>query len=178
MACTSKCGWAIRGCLPWSRPLLPWNMYVSGRWMCPGLEHVNLHQGKNVRVIMELGVYKRLVFKPTLFKWRPHTSNRMFQNVMQSCGSVPWPWTCQLYYVGPSNKLGIFCLLFTHSGWIWKFGWSCVVNIVHKNYCSSQKYSHETLFILVSFPIDSINKSIIIENTDTYSQCSYYWNQH
>jgi hypothetical protein len=113
---------------------------------------------------MELGVYKRLVFKPTLFKWRPHTSNQMFQNAMQPCGLIPWPWIYVNYIM-----------------WVPRTNWEFIIHTFRLNLeiwveLCSRNYAQELLFIPRIFTQNivhpsivpfSIHMIIIIENTDT-----------
>ena len=63
---------------------------------------------------------------------------------------------CQLYYVGPSNKLETPCILCIHFSRTWKIGWShTLLTFVHESLfiICSQK----TMFIPVSFHENSIN---------------------
>ena len=75
----------------------------------------------------------------------------VWHNIIQPYGSVPWAWNMSIILCGSSNKLDT-CLLFVHSSWTWKFKWSYVAGTMCKNYCLSQKYSQETMFVLVLIP--------------------------
>lgn len=74
---------------------------------------------------------------------------------------------CQLCFVSPLNKVRIFFYYSYNHVDIWKFKWSYTSNTFRKNHCSSQYYSYETLFVLVSFIKNIIHNNTITENTDT-----------
>ena len=70
---------------------------------------------------------------------------------------------CQLYYVGPSNKLETPYILFIRFSCTWKIGWSHTLpTFVHDLLFIT--CSQETMFIPVSFHENSINNYNIIEN--------------
>ena len=86
-----------------------------------------------------------------------HYNCRLQHDIIQSCGSVPWPWNMSLVFHGLLNRLGIFVYYsYIHaslgnlSGVILLA--LCVGLIVHpKNicriHCSSQYYSQNLLLI-------------------------------
>ena len=53
---------------------------------------------------------------------------------------------CQLYYVGGLNRVRIFVYYSYIQVDTWKFGGSYIPDTIHMIHCSSQHYSHETLF--------------------------------
>ena len=78
------------------------------------------------------------------------------------------PGICQLYCVGPLNKVRMFIYYSYIRVDTWKFGWSYTPGTMHMNHCSCQHYSHETLFIPVSFTTIIIHSNTIIENPDNF----------
>ena len=56
------------------------------------------------------------------------------------------------YNMRPREESKNICLQFIHSCRPWKVGWSYTLGTMCKNHCSSQYYSHETLFIPILLP--------------------------
>ena len=52
------------------------------------------------------------------------TNNYLYHNIIQSRGSVPWPWNISITLCGSLEETENICLLFVHSCWTWKFAWS------------------------------------------------------
>jgi hypothetical protein len=67
----------------------------------------------------------------------------LHDTIMPSCGSVPWPWNMSIILHGPLKQIGNVHLLFIHSSWASKFGWSFAPNTMHSNYCPYQEHSHK-----------------------------------
>ena len=46
----------------------------------------------------------------------------IFHNIIQPCGSVPWPWNMSIIFCGALEQSKIIRLLFIHSGWLGNLG--------------------------------------------------------
>ena len=94
---------------------------------------------------------------------KPYFDVIMQHNIIQPCGSVPWPCIMSVIFRGSLEQIGNIDVLFMNSGWTWKFGWSHTPGTMHRNYYLSKEHSHETLSIPIFVGI-IINSCT--ENTD------------
>ena len=88
--------------------------------------------------------------KSTLALHLPATSNvklegsfpfcvlSFFHNIIQPCGSVPWPWNMSIIFSGPWTKQECLFTIHTFKLTLGNFGWSYTPNTIHKKHYSSQ----------------------------------------
>jgi hypothetical protein len=82
---------------------------------------------------------------------------------------VPWPWNMLIIFCEPLEQIIIINFYtYIHA----KFGWSYIHGTVCRNYCSSQEYSHEPVFITWFSHVVTLNIKNI--NNLRYRHCSQY----
>ena len=73
---------------------------------------------------------------------------------------------CQLY-CGPLEQSQVIHLVFIHSRWTWKFGWSYTLGTMCKIYSLFKEYLQNTMFTPILFLENTIHSNTSIENNDT-----------
>ena len=77
-------------------------------------------------------------------------------------------WNMSIILCGPLEQTGnIHLLLFIHSRWTWKLGWSYTPNVMRKNYCSSHDFSPTRWSSQYRSVLITMNINTIVTNTDT-----------